>query len=99
MSSSVDEAVAALRSGKLAIVPTDTVYGLAADPDSESSVSELSRLKGRHETQPIALMVADLGFPLAQGHHHGRPGPAGDIDDLLVAMELRALTVPAGLRP
>ena len=73
MSSTVDEAVAALRSGKLAIVPTDTVYGLAADPDSASSVRELSRLKGRPETQPIALMAAGLEHLLERiPELHGR---------------------------
>ena len=60
MTSTVDVAVAALRSGRLAIVPTDTVYGLAADPGSEASVRELSRLKGRPDTQPIAIVAADL---------------------------------------
>jgi len=60
MSSTVDEAVAALRSGRVAIVPTDTVYGLAAAPDSKDAVRELSRLKRRDETQPIALVAADL---------------------------------------
>ncbi|MCP9484731.1 MAG: L-threonylcarbamoyladenylate synthase [Gaiellaceae bacterium MAG52_C11] len=60
MSSTVDEAVAALRSGKIAVVPTDTVYGLAAEPESESAVLELSRLKRRDAAQPIALVAADL---------------------------------------
>ncbi len=64
MSSTVDEAVAALRSGTVAIVPTDTVYGLAADPDSKDAVRELSRLKRRHETQPIALVAAGLAVLL-----------------------------------
>ena len=50
MSSTVDEAVAALRAGGVAIVPTDTVYGLAADPESADAVRELSRLKRRDET-------------------------------------------------
>ncbi len=60
MSSSVEEAVAALRSGLLVILPTDTVYGLAADPGSETAVRQLSRVKGRDEAQPIALVASDL---------------------------------------
>jgi L-threonylcarbamoyladenylate synthase len=60
MSSTVEEAAAALRSGRVAIVPTDTVYGLAADPESADAVRELSRLKRRAESQPIALVGADL---------------------------------------
>jgi L-threonylcarbamoyladenylate synthase len=57
---SVAETVAAIRAGKLAVLPTDTVYGLAADPDAEAAVRELSRAKGRDERQPIALVAADL---------------------------------------
>ena len=60
MTSTVEAAVAALRSGKLVIVPTDTVYGLAADPGSDESVRHLSRLKERPETQPIAIVAASL---------------------------------------
>ena len=58
--SSVAETVAAIRAGTLAVLPTDTVYGLAADPDSEAAVRELARAKGRDERQPIALVAADL---------------------------------------
>jgi L-threonylcarbamoyladenylate synthase len=56
--SDVDAAVAAIRAGRLAIVPTDTVYGLAASAYSEGPVRRLYRAKGREEIQPTAL-VAD----------------------------------------
>ena len=56
----VDDAVAAIESGLLAIVPTDTVYGLAATPFSEDAVRRLYLAKGRVEQQPTALVVHDL---------------------------------------
>jgi L-threonylcarbamoyladenylate synthase len=56
--SDVDDAVAAIRAGRLAIVPTDTVYGLAASAYSEGPVRRLYGAKGRAEIQPTAL-VAD----------------------------------------
>jgi L-threonylcarbamoyladenylate synthase len=56
----VDDAVAAIESGRLAIVPTDTVYGLAATPFSEDAVRRLYLAKGRVEQQPTALVVHDL---------------------------------------
>jgi L-threonylcarbamoyladenylate synthase len=56
----VDHAVAAIEAGGLAIVPTDTVYGLAATP-SEDAVRRLYLAKGRVEAQPTALVVRDLG--------------------------------------
>ena len=38
---SVDAAVAALRAGRLVVLPTDTVYGLAADGESEPAARAL----------------------------------------------------------
>lgn len=56
----VEDAAEAIRSGGLAIVPTDTVYGLAASPLSEEPVRRLYRAKGRAELQPTALVAASL---------------------------------------
>jgi L-threonylcarbamoyladenylate synthase len=42
------------------IVPTDTVYGLAASPYREEHVRRLYRLKGRDESQPTAIVAADV---------------------------------------
>jgi len=57
---SVDAAVEAIRGGRLAVVPTDTVYGLATSPCSEAPVRRLYRAKGRDELQPTALVAAGL---------------------------------------
>lgn len=57
---SVIEAVIALNAGKLVGVPTDTVYGVAALPSSETGMNALFELKGRGPEHPIALLVADL---------------------------------------
>lgn len=58
--SAVDAAVEAIRAGRLAVVPTDTVYGLATTPYSEVPVRALYRAKGRDDLQPTALVAADL---------------------------------------
>jgi L-threonylcarbamoyladenylate synthase len=57
---SVEAAVAAIRAGKTAVLPTDTVYGLCATPYSADPVRALYRLKDRGEEQPTALLVADF---------------------------------------
>lgn len=62
--SEVDEAVAAIRAGKLAIVPTDTVYGLATNAYLEGPVRRLYQAKGRDETQPTALVASGLDLLL-----------------------------------
>jgi L-threonylcarbamoyladenylate synthase len=53
-------AAAVLRSGRLAVLPTDTVYGLCAEPYHAEPYRRLCRLKGRPETMPSALLAADL---------------------------------------
>jgi protein-tyrosine phosphatase len=44
-----------LAQGGIAVVPTDTVYGLAAAANNEASLQKLMRLKGRSENHPFAL--------------------------------------------
>jgi L-threonylcarbamoyladenylate synthase len=58
--SSVDEVARAIAGGALAVIPTDTVYGLACRPDDEDAVRALSTLKRRSPEQPIALVAADV---------------------------------------
>ena len=50
----------ALRRGQPVLLPTDTVYGLAAAAASEPAVAGLYRLKGRAGRQPVALLAASL---------------------------------------
>jgi tRNA threonylcarbamoyl adenosine modification protein (Sua5/YciO/YrdC/YwlC family) len=56
----VDAAVEAIRAGRLAIVPTDTVYGLATSPYREAATTRLYRAKRRDAAQPTALVAADM---------------------------------------
>jgi L-threonylcarbamoyladenylate synthase len=58
--SAVEEAVAALRAGGLAVIPTDTVYGLVADGASELAARALYAAKGRAQVQPTALLFASV---------------------------------------
>lgn len=60
MDERVVEAVTALRSGQPIVLPMDTVYGLCAYPYRAEPVQRLYKLKGRPETQPTALVAADL---------------------------------------
>lgn len=62
MPDAVADAVAALRSGKPVVLPTDTVYGLAVSPYREAHARPLYRLKARDEGKPVALVAADLDW-------------------------------------
>jgi L-threonylcarbamoyladenylate synthase len=63
--SSVEEAARAVEAGELAVIPTDTVYGLACRPDREESVRRLSAAKRRAPEQPIALVAVSPDALLA----------------------------------
>ena len=64
MNDAIEQAVAALRAGQPVVLPTDTVYGLCADPERPEPARRVSRLKGRDELQPIALIARDLNHLL-----------------------------------
>jgi L-threonylcarbamoyladenylate synthase len=52
-------AAAILRAGGIAGVPTDTVYGLAADPFRAGATDRLFKLKRRPRTFELPVLVAD----------------------------------------
>jgi L-threonylcarbamoyladenylate synthase len=60
----IEGAIAALCSGLPVVLPTDTVYGLAANPYTEESVRRAYRLKGRDDRQPSALVASDVDMLL-----------------------------------
>ena len=54
----VARAVAVLRAGGVIGLPTDTVYGLGADPGVPGAVDEVFRLKGRPPAVAMPVLVA-----------------------------------------
>lgn len=56
-----------LRAGGVAVIPTDTVYGIAAHPDCPSAVARICTIKGRPTGKPIALLAADVQAVTAFG--------------------------------
>jgi L-threonylcarbamoyladenylate synthase len=61
----VDGAVAALAAGELVILPTETVYGLAADAGDPLAVARLFEAKGRPRFNPLIAHVPDLAHARA----------------------------------
>jgi tRNA threonylcarbamoyl adenosine modification protein (Sua5/YciO/YrdC/YwlC family) len=49
-----------LRGGGLVALPTETVYGLAADCTNPDAVEGIFRAKGRPEHKPLSVLVSDL---------------------------------------
>ena len=58
--SAVAEAVAAIEAGQVVVLPTDTVYGLAATAYGLAGRDAVYRLKGRELHQPSALVAVSL---------------------------------------
>jgi len=55
----LNAAAAALRRGELAVLPTDTVYGVAADAFNPGAVDALLAAKGRGRDMPVPVLVAN----------------------------------------
>jgi L-threonylcarbamoyladenylate synthase len=56
----IGEAAAALKAGGLVILPTETVYGLAADAADARAVAKVYEAKGRPAFNPLIAHVADV---------------------------------------
>jgi L-threonylcarbamoyladenylate synthase len=57
---------ACLADGGVAVLPTDTVYGVCCDPDDERAAQRLYTLKGRPAARPAAVMFFALEPALAE---------------------------------
>lgn len=56
-SNAIQYAAELIRRGKVVGVPTDTFYGLAADPFNLAAVEEIYRVKGRPENRALPILV------------------------------------------
>jgi L-threonylcarbamoyladenylate synthase len=101
----VEEAVRILRAGKLVALPTETVYGLAADAAKGEAVARIFEAKGRPRFNPLICHVTDAAMAERYGVLDGRaralaeefwPGPLTLVVPLAPGAQLSAL-VTAGL--
>ncbi|MEQ8840545.1 MAG: L-threonylcarbamoyladenylate synthase [Acidimicrobiales bacterium] len=70
----LENAVRDLRSGGVVIIPTDTVYGLAAAAENSAAVDAMFALKNRPVDVLVAVLVADID----QARNYVDLGPAGE---------------------
>jgi L-threonylcarbamoyladenylate synthase len=57
-----DEIVSLLRGGGIVAFPTDTAYGIGADPFNAAAVDRIFHIKGRAEAKPILLVVDSIAL-------------------------------------
>jgi L-threonylcarbamoyladenylate synthase len=68
----VEEIVGCLENGGVVLLPTDTVYGLAVNPNFDKSIDRLFALKRRPRNVNLPIMVASddelepLGFEISE---------------------------------
>lgn len=62
-----EQAKSILVSGGVVVLPTDTVYGIAAHPGSASAIRRILRIKRRPANKPIPLLAADKDAVCAFG--------------------------------
>lgn len=57
--SMIKKAINALKAGELVITPTESVYGLVADPSNPAAVEKIFAVKQRSITQALSIHIAD----------------------------------------
>lgn len=60
LQSRIETAAAILRKGGVVAIPTETVYGLAADAANPDAVKRIFKIKGRPADHPLIVHVADV---------------------------------------
>ena len=65
MSAAPDDLERCITAGGVAVFPSDTVYGLACDPENAEAVERMYALKGRRPDKPSAVMFFDVAPALA----------------------------------
>lgn len=70
----LDDATAVMLAGGVVVIPTDTVYGLAAAAEHSDAVAAVFRLKNRPVDVKVAVLVADT----EQARRYVDLGPAGE---------------------
>lgn len=82
----------------VAVIPTDTVYGLACNPHSERAVRRIYELKGRQPRKPSAVMFFAL-TPALEALGELRPRTRAALEALLPGPVTLLLPNPQRLFP
>lgn len=61
----IDYAASFIRRGRVVGIPTDTFYGLSADPFNLAAIEAVFRIKGRAETKALPILVNSIEQALA----------------------------------
>ena len=62
----IKDTVAMILGGAIAAIPTETVYGLAVDPENAKSLGRLYDVKQRSKDMPISIALADKNKAISE---------------------------------
>ena len=51
-----------LKSGKVIVYPTDTVYGLGCDARNAEAIKKINKIKGEKGNKPLIALISDFGM-------------------------------------
>ena len=100
-------AVAVLRAGGVVAYPTDTAYGLAADPTSRKGIAKIYAIKGREKGKPLPLIAGSFAQATAHVRLSGRilslarrhwPGPLTVVSKLISLKAYELISFTAAVR-
>ena len=60
MNISWNKAVLAIKKGDIAVIPTDTIYGIVASAGNQKAVAELYRIRGRNPKKPCIMLCSAI---------------------------------------
>lgn len=58
----IEEVATSLREGKLAIFPTDTVYGIGTNAYDGAAVEKIYEIKGRPMYKPLCVLISEISM-------------------------------------
>ena len=60
MNEEINKIIDVLSKGEIAILPTDTVYGLTGDATSLKAIKLANDIKKREKSQPLLILVSSI---------------------------------------
>ena len=75
------ETINGIKKGKIAVLPTDTIYGLVCSASNKNSIEEMYRIKNRNVSKPFVFLIGnisqlkDLGIQTKEIFSKHWPGP------------------------
>lgn len=75
----IEEAARRLRAGDIAVLPTETVYGLGADATNGAAVAKIFAAKNRPSFNPLIVHVSDLAAAEKLGAFDARARQAANL--------------------